>query len=77
MNDVIKAFDNLPFIVKIILCIPCLDIAWSIYKLCKSINKNNVLGIVLAVLTIFPGAFFIWIVDLVTLVVSGKVWWID
>ena len=77
MKDVIKAFDELPLIVKIILCIPCLDIAWSIYKLCKSLDKKNTFGIVLAILTIFPGAFFIWIIDIVTLLLNGKVWWID
>lgn len=77
MKDLIRAFDDLPLVIKIILCIPSLDIAWSIYKIFKSIDKNNTVGIILGILTIFPGAFFIWIIDLVTLLVNGKVWWID
>lgn len=77
MSNLIKTFDDLPLIVKVILCIPMLDIVWSIYKICRSIDKSNVLGIVLGILTIFPGAFFIWIIDLVTLLVSGRVWWLD
>lgn len=77
MKELIKALDNLPFVVKLILCIPLLDIVWSVYKLCRSITKSNVLGIVLAILTIVPGAAFIWIIDLLTLVLTGKVWWLD
>ncbi|MDE7161817.1 MAG: hypothetical protein K2N65_03550 [Anaeroplasmataceae bacterium] len=77
MKELIKDFDNLPLIVKVILCIPSLDIVWSIYKICRSAVNNNALGIILGVLTIFPGAFFIWIIDLVTLLVNGKVWWLD
>lgn len=77
MNDLIKTFDDLPLIVKVILCIPMLDIIWSIYKICRSVSKSNVLGIILGILTIFPGAFFIWIIDLVTVLLNGKVWWLD
>lgn len=77
MKNLIKTFDDLPLIVKVIFCIPMLDIIWSIYKLCKSLDKGNVLGIVLAILTIIPGAFFIWIIDLVTVLLNGNVWWLD
>ncbi len=77
MKELIKALDNLPFVVKLILCIPVLDIVWSVYKLCRSITKSNVLGIVLAILTIVPGAAFIWFIDLLTLAITGKVWWLD
>ena len=77
MKNLIKAFDDLPLIVKVILCIPMLDIVWSIYKIARSADKGNLLGIVLGVLTIIPGAFFVWIIDLVTVVLNNKVWWLD
>ncbi|MDE5715923.1 MAG: hypothetical protein K2I42_07340 [Anaeroplasmataceae bacterium] len=77
MKELIKAFDDLPLIIKIILCIPCLDIVWSIYKICKSADKSNILGVVLGILTIIPGAFFIWIIDIITVILNGNVWWID
>lgn len=77
MKSLIKAMDDLPFIVKLILCIPCLDIVWSIYKICRSLDKGNILGIILGILTIVPGAFFIWIIDIVTVILNQKVWWID
>ena len=78
MNSVAKAIEGLPFIVKLLLCIPAVDIVWQVYKICKSGAKGNVLGIVLGVLCIFPGAFFMWLIDLITLIVKGdRVWWID
>ena len=77
MKDLIKTFDDLPLIIKVILCIPMLDIVWSIYKICRSVEKNNILGIVLGILTIVPGAFFIWIIDLVTVLMNNRVWWLD
>ena len=77
MRDLIKAFDDLPLIVKVILCIPMLDIVWSIYKICRSADKGSLLGIILGILTIIPGAFFIWIIDLVTVLLNNRVWWLD
>lgn len=75
MKDLIKALDNLPWIVKLILCIPALDIVWAVYRIMKSIDASNILGIVLGVLCIFPGAAFIWLVDLVCVILNKKVWW--
>ncbi|MCM1324889.1 MAG: hypothetical protein NC218_12310 [Acetobacter sp.] len=77
MNGLINSFDSLPKLVKIILAIPFLDIAWVIYRLCRSIAKNNVVGIVLGVLLIIIGIPFLWLVDIITLVVMDKVIWID
>ena len=77
MKSLIKAMDELPFILKLVLCIPALDIVWSVYKICRSLDKKNVLGIVLGVLTIIPGAAVIWLIDLITVLVNKKVWWID
>ena len=76
MKSFIKAIDGLPLIVKIILCIPVLDIVWTIYKLFKSIEKNNVLGIVIAIILFFF-APFVWLIDLITLLLKGQVWWLD
>lgn len=76
MKSFIKAIDDLPLIVKIILCIPVLDIVWTIYKLFKSIEKNNMLGIIIAIILFFF-APFVWLIDLITLLLKGQVWWLD
>ena len=74
MKDLIKAIDNLPFIVKLILCIPVLDIVWTVYRLLKSIDVQNTLGIVISILLFFC-APFVWLIDLICIIVNKKVWW--
>ena len=77
MKSLIKSFDNLPLIAKIILALPVLDIVWVIYRLVRSLVHDNVVGIVLAVVLIVIGLPFLWLVDIITLIVLGKVLWID
>ena len=36
----VKAMDNLPFILKLILALPGLDIVWGIYRLVKGVAKK-------------------------------------
>ena len=75
VKDIIKFVDDLPDVAKLILCIPVLNIVFSVYKLCRSIESQNVLWIVLGVLTIIPGASFLWLVDLICLLLNKKVFW--
>ncbi|MBP3368730.1 MAG: hypothetical protein J6L71_04780 [Clostridia bacterium] len=75
MKDIIKAFDNLPLIVKIILALPGIAIIWQIYRLLKSISDGNVLGIILAIVLLVAGPTFFWIIDLVCIILKGNVWW--
>ena len=77
MDSIVKGFDGLNKWVKFILALPMLDIVWNIYRLCRSISKKSVLGIVLAILLIVVGLFFMWIVDMITIVLNNKVLWID
>ena len=77
MKDLINSFDNLPLWLKIVLALPGLDIVWAVYRLCRSIDKQNVLGIVLGVLMILICPVIMWLVDIITLVVYDKVLWID
>ena len=77
MKGIISFFDKLPLIVKIIFALPVLDILWAIYRLCKSIDKGNVVGIVLAIILIFVCPAIFWLIDIITLLVMGKVIWID
>ena len=77
MKNFIKAMDNLPFIVKLILAIPALDIIWNIYRLCRSLKKGNLVGIILSVLLITVGLAFMWLIDIICVLLNNKVWWID
>lgn len=77
MGNVTKAFDELPLIVKIILALPFLDIVWVVYRLIKSIEQKNTLGIVLAILLLVFGIPFLWLVDIITLIVANRVLWFE
>lgn len=77
MDSLIKAIDNLPKIVKLILCIPAIAIIWMIYRVCRSLQKKNMLGVIIAVVLIFVGVPFMWLIDLVCILLKGNIWWID
>ena len=77
MKSFVKAMDNLPLIVKIILALPMIDIVWVVYRLIKSISHENVLGIVLGILLLFIGIPFLWLIDIITLIIKNDVLWFD
>ena len=77
MDSLIKAIDNLPKIVKLIFCIPAIAIIWMIYCLCRSLAKKNIVGIVLAIVLVFVGIPFMWLIDLLCILFKGNIWWID
>ena len=66
MKEFIKAIDRLPKILKLLLCIPVLDIVWAIYRIVKGLNKKDNLLVVIGILWIIPGSMFGWIFDIVT-----------
>jgi len=76
MKDFIKAIDGLSDTIKILFCLPIINIVWAIYRIAKSVEANNTLGIVLGVLWIFAGATVLWIFDLVYMIMYKKIWWI-
>ena len=77
MKSIIKTMDNLPKLIKLILAIPALDIIWVLYRLCRSLDKNNMVGVILGVVLIFVGIPFMWLIDILCILFKDKVWWID
>lgn len=73
MAGLVKAFDNLPWIVKLILALPGIDgIAWGIYRVAKGVSKNDMLQIIIGILWIFVGFAILWIVDMITIILYKK-----
>ncbi len=72
MKSYIKFFDNLSLIGKLVFCIPVLNICWAIYRICKGIDKSNILLLIVGILWIVPGGAFLWLVDLITIILFGK-----
>ncbi|HHT55335.1 MAG TPA: hypothetical protein GX012_02105 [Acholeplasma sp.] len=68
----VKAMDNLPFILKLILALPGLDIVWGIYRLVKGVAKKNLFLTIVGILWIIPGAVICWVVDLITVIINDR-----
>ena len=72
MKDIVKQLNDLPFIVKLILCIPVLDIVWSVGRVLNGLAQKNLFWTIVGILTIVPGAAFMWVVDIVLIILRGK-----
>ena len=77
MKNLIKTFDDLPLLIKLILCIPAVAIVWMIYRICRSLLKENMTGVIIAIVLLIVGIPFMWLIDLICIFLNGKVWWID
>ena len=73
LKDVVKFFDNLPWIGKIICALPFLDgLLWGVYRLCKGIDTKDTILIIAGIVWIFVGFFLLWIIDMVTICLYKK-----
>jgi hypothetical protein len=73
MKGFIKAFDELPWILKLILALPGIDsFAWGIYRVVKGLQKNDVTLIVVGIIWILAGWAILWIIDIVTILLYKK-----
>lgn len=67
MKSIVKFFDDLPLILKIVAALPVLDgICYGLYRIAKG-------QLIVGIIWIFIGAAIGWIIDIVTLVLNGKV----
>ena len=72
-----KDLENLPFIVRLLLVL-LFGVYGNLIRLFKSCGKENVLGIVLAVVLLLTGGFAILtIIDFVCILLKKPIWWID
>lgn len=65
IKSLLKALEELPWIVKLILCLPALDIVWAVYRIVKGIVDKDMITLVIGILWIIPGSVICWIADLV------------
>ena len=65
MKEIISALDNLPWVIKIIFCLPALNVIWAIYRIIKGVVESDPVKILIGILWIPLGASVLWILDLV------------
>lgn len=69
-----RAIDNLPWILKLIFALPVLDgIVYGIYRICAGVAKHSVLRIIMGIIWIFVGAAIFWIIDIICVIISGRI----
>lgn len=69
-------YNGLSKIVKVLLCI-LWDIPTCLARFCRSALKDDVLGMVLAVIICLFGGWILFVIDLVLLLINDKVYWLD
>lgn len=72
MKNLVNAFDNLPWLVKLLFCLPGLNILWAIYRICKGATTKNTLMLIVGILWVLFGTVILWIVDLICVIVFKK-----
>ena len=70
-NGFVGAMDNLSLLVKVILCLPLLDIVWAVYRIVKGMTTNNLGMLVFGILWIIPGSVICWLVDIISTLIYG------
>ena len=69
----VKAIDHLPWYVKLLLCLPIVDIIWAIYRIVKGVAKSNAVLIVAGILWIVLGGVILWLIDLVCIIIYKQI----
>lgn len=68
------AIDKLPWILRLIFALPVLDgIIYGIYRICSGVASGSVLKIIMGIVWIFVGAAIFWIIDIICVIICGKV----
>lgn len=77
MKSLVKTLEGLPWLIRVILTL-FVGIYTNLLRLFRSLAANNIIGIVLALVLLCTGGFFIlWIIDLIMVLLGKNIWWID
>lgn len=68
----VKAMEELPLWLKVILCIPVVHIIWDVYRIVKAVLKKNTVAIVVSIVLMFF-TWIMWLVDIIMILVKGQV----
>ena len=75
MNQFIKWMDNRSRLVKILFCLPIIDIIWGVYRVLGAIKNKNWFHLVLAIIWLFIAGFVGWVLDLVCIILFNHICW--
>ncbi|AUD65998.1 hypothetical protein BK011_09975 [Tenericutes bacterium MZ-XQ] len=73
MKEFIKAVDDLPVIIKLILALPGIDsFAWGIYRIVKGLDRNDTVQIIVGIIWLLAGWAVLWIIDIITILMYKR-----
>ncbi|MBO6264326.1 MAG: hypothetical protein J6N93_08710 [Clostridia bacterium] len=74
----VKAMDDLPWILKVILALPGLDLVWAIYRIVKGVVKGNTVTLIAGIVWLLVGGWTIfWLVDLIFTILNKPLLFAD
>ena len=71
MKGLIKSVNSLPLIIKLLLCIPGIDLFYGVLRVINQFSKGHVLLGVLSILLIVPLTVAMWLVDIIWIALTG------
>lgn len=71
-----KSLEGLNIIIKVILII-VYDLYGFLIRIVKSLEKNNIIGVILAIVLFLFLGWIMLFVDLIFVLMGKEVWWID
>lgn len=76
MKQIVKQLEALPWIVRVLLTI-FVGFYGNLIRLLKSLAANNTVAVILSVILLCTGGLVVlWIIDLITVLLDKKIWWI-
>ena len=70
-NALVSMIDDLPLILKLIFCIPAVNIVWAIYRIVKGVTEQNILVLVVGIIWIIGAVSIGWLIDLIGILLKG------
>lgn len=72
-----KTLEGLPWILRLVLAL-LYGAYGNLVRLFRSLEKGNLVGVVLAAILLLGGGLLIlWIIDVVCVIQNKPIWWID
>lgn len=68
----VQAIDSLDQIVKILFCLPVLNLVYAIYRIAKGVDTDDMVMVIVGVIWIFLGTCLTWLIDLICTVCYGE-----
>lgn len=75
MTGYVKWMNSRSRLVKILFCLPIIDILWAIYRIGGAIKNHDIIHLVLAIIWVFFGPWIGWILDLVFVILFNRIFW--